>query len=236
LVGQLEAVLQQICQLESSATVLAQIHTISESDMGNIASWNGEVPESVQGLVHEIFASTAKSLPNATAISAWNGQLTYHELDQISTRLACKLITHGVGPDVVVPLHFEKSMWEPVAVLAVMKAGGASVAIDALQPVERARAIVKQVNASIMLVSPTLLEKAISFHGPEPLVLDQASIDSLPHPEDATCLLSEVQSSHLLYVCFTSGSTGQPKGAMITHSNFASAIRYQQKALGRGSL
>jgi non-ribosomal peptide synthetase component F len=106
------------------------------------------------------------------------------------------------------------------------------VAIDALQPVECARAIVKQVNASIMLVSSTLLEKATNFQGPEPLVLNQASIDNLSRLPNITRLPSEVQPSHLLYVCFTSGSTGQPKGAMITHSNFASAIRYQQRALG----
>jgi non-ribosomal peptide synthase protein (TIGR01720 family) len=232
LFGQFEAVLKQLCQLDNSTTALAQIQTASKDDMKNIAAWNGEVPESVQALVHEIFVSTTHLMPDAPAISAWDGELTYRELDHLTTRLACKLVAHGVGPDVVVPLHFEKSMWEPVAVLAVMKAGGASVAIDALQPVERARAIVKQVNASIMLVSSTLLEKATNFQGPEPLVLNQASIDNLSRLPNITRLPSEVQPSHLLYVCFTSGSTGQPKGAMITHSNFASAIRYQQRALG----
>jgi non-ribosomal peptide synthase protein (TIGR01720 family) len=229
---QLEAVLQQVCQSEKAATVLSRIHTVSDKDISKMSSWNGEVPDAVHGLVHETFSFTAKSLPDALAISAWNGQLTYRELDQLSTRLAHKLVSLGVGPDVVVPLHFEKSMWEPVAVLAVMKAGGASVAIDALQPVQRARAIIEQVNAKVMLVSATLLEKAVQFQGPEPFVFDESSIDNLSDPANGICLPSEVQPNNLVYVCFTSGSTGQPKGVMITHSNFTSAIKYQQTALG----
>jgi amino acid adenylation domain-containing protein/non-ribosomal peptide synthase protein (TIGR01720 family) len=230
LLCQLEAVLRQICQPENAATILAQLHTVSEHDMKKISSWNDQVPETVHALVHDIFKSTAKSMPEAPAISAWNGELTYGELDRLSTRLAHKLVSLGVGPDIVVPLHFEKSMWEPVAVLAVMKAGGASVAIDALQPVQRAKAIVAQTNAPVILVSSTLHERAVEFEGPEPFVLDQTSINSLPDLNGVLPL--EVQPHHLVYVCFTSGSTGQPKGAMITHSNFTSAIKYQQTAMG----
>jgi amino acid adenylation domain-containing protein/non-ribosomal peptide synthase protein (TIGR01720 family) len=232
LLSQLEAVLRQVCEPVNSTTVLAQIHTVSENDMNSISSWNSKVPDTVHGLVHDVFTSIANSMPDVPAISAWNGELNYRELDRLSTRLAHKLISLGVGPDVVVPLHFEKSMWEPVAVLAVMKAGGASVAIDALQPIQRASAIVLQVNAPVMLVSSELYERAVQFGGPSPLVLDQASVDNLPDTAGGICLPSDVQPHHLVYVCFTSGSTGQPKGAMITHSNFTSAIKYQQKALG----
>lgn len=114
--------------------------------------------------------------------------------------------------------------------LAVMKAGGASVALDSNQPEERLRVIVEQVHASAILSSidneslcRRLTESTVAVIVPE-TATTQNSI--------AKQNLPVVRPSDILYIVFTSGSTGTPKGAVITHQNFSSAIQYQQEAIG----
>ncbi|EGD95448.1 nonribosomal peptide synthase [Trichophyton tonsurans CBS 112818] len=107
-------------------------------------------------------------------------------------------------------------------------------AMDCTQPLKRAHDIINQVKPEIVLLSRSNLDKAAQFASTHLLVVDQGSLGTFLHPSSSS-LQSDVQPHHLLYVAFTSGSTGQPKGAMITHSNFSSAIKYQQKALGYSS-
>ncbi|KAF3054868.1 Nonribosomal peptide synthetase 13 [Daldinia childiae] len=232
LLSQLEAVLRQISSTVKSSSTLSEIDTITEKDLETIFSWNATPYKEVQDLIHNLIAKTVQTMPDAPAISSWDGQLTYRQLDRLSTRLAHRLVQLGVGPEVIVPFYFEKSMWVPVCVVAVMKAGGAGVMIDSTQPIERASSIVSQVNATLALTSADNVERAANFERVRLLVIDKAHMDSLPDPEAGQSLPQEVQASDLLYVSFTSGSTGKPKGAMITHSNFAASIRNQQKALG----
>lgn len=232
LFSQLETVLRQLTSPAKSSLKLSEIDTVSVEDLREIAKWNGTPHESVEGLVHDLIAQRVKEMPNATAISAWDGELTYHELDVLSTRLAYKLVDLGVGPEIIVPLYFEKSKWVPVSAIAIMKAGGTGVMVDCTQPIERACSIFEQVNARLALVSATNVERANNFEGIQLLVIDQQSIDSLPSPAEGQSLPREVKPSDLIYVSFTSGSTGKPKGAMITHTHFMSSIKNQQRALG----
>ncbi|RHZ67355.1 uncharacterized protein CDV56_109100 [Aspergillus thermomutatus] len=231
---QLEGVLRQMGSSVHSTLPLAEIDTISAEDLRAITVWNGTPFENVQGLVHDLISDTVRAIPDSPAISSWDGELTYRQLDLLSTRLAHWLIQLGVGPEVIVPLYFEKSMWMPVSAVAVLKAGGAGVMIDCTQPIERACSIVDQVHAKFVITLPNNVERASQFEGLQLLVVDQASVDALPDPEGGLSLPNPVLPSNLVYVSFTSGSTGKPKGAMITHSCFTSAIRNQQRAHGFG--
>ncbi|EFQ93183.1 hypothetical protein PTT_09507 [Pyrenophora teres f. teres 0-1] len=78
-------------------------------------AWNQDVPPAIEQCVHDLFAKQARARPNAPAIFAWDGELTYGELDALSTKLAGHLTQLGVKPEDVVPLCFEKSMWTLVA-------------------------------------------------------------------------------------------------------------------------
>lgn len=231
LFSQLETVIHQVCSANSSST-LTEIDTISDHDLRYISAWNGTSYESAQDLVHNLVSRTAQAMPNSLAVSSWDGELTYSQLDQLSTRLAHRLIQLGVQPEVIVPLYFEKSMWVPVSVVAVMKAGGAGVMIDCTEPIERAYGVVSQVAAKLALTSSNNFERATQFQGVRLLVIDKTYMDVLPDPDVGLSLPQQVEPSNLAYISFTSGSTGTPKGAMITHSCFASSIRYQQRALG----
>ncbi|KAI8957437.1 acetyl-CoA synthetase-like protein [Daldinia sp. FL1419] len=232
ILSQLEAVLRQITSTAKSSLTLSEIDTITEKDLETVFAWNSTPYDEVHELIHNLIAKTVQKMPDAPAVSSWDGQLTYRQLDRLSTRLAHRLVQLGVGPEVIVPFYFEKSMWVPVCVVAVMKAGGAGVMIDSTQPIERASSIVSQVNATLALTSANNVERAAKFERVRLLVIDKAHMDSLPDPEAGESLPQDVQSSNLLYVSFTSGSTGKPKGAMITHSNFAASIRNQQQDLG----
>ena len=232
LFAQFETVLLQICSQVYSTSAAIGLSTVSDQDIHNIFALNATHHESVQALVPDLISQTVHTMPDSPAISAWDGELTYRELDQLSTRLAQQLTRLGIGPEVIVPLYFEKSMWTPVSAVAVIKAGGVGVMIDSTQPVERASGIISQTRAQNVLVSRANVEKAAQFETVKLLVVDRASLDALSDLPTQTTLNHQLQPSNLVYISFTSGSTGHPKGAMITHSNFASSIKHQQKDLG----
>ncbi|KAL4797199.1 hypothetical protein BDV19DRAFT_49141 [Aspergillus venezuelensis] len=235
LFARFEMVLCQVVSPANNTSSLTTINVVSDEERRTISSWNQTSYESVQGLVHDVFSQRAREQPDSPAISAWDGEVTYCQLDRLPDRLAYKLLEIGIGPDVIVPLYFEKSMWMPVSVVAVMKAGGAGVMIDSTQPIERIRSIISQVSAKVILVSRENAHNATQLEGVEHLVVDRASVDALLDLEEALSSLSnavQVQHSNLLYVSFSSGSTGKPKGALITHSCFTSAIQHQQAAHG----
>jgi amino acid adenylation domain-containing protein len=230
--SQLETVLRQLSSPAKSSAKLLEIDTISGQDFRQISRWNGKNYNEVQYLVHDLISRTVRSMPDSLAISSWDGVLTYRQLDELSTRLAHYLVQLGVGPEVIVPVYFEKSLWVAVSVVGIMKAGGAGVMIDCNQPVERISSIFSQVDARIALVSKTTSVTAGRCGGVQLITVDEGFLDNLPYPEQGVSLPNQVKPSNLLYVSFTSGSTGKPKGAMITHTCFASSIEHQQAALG----
>ncbi|KAK5988791.1 Nonribosomal peptide synthase atnA [Cladobotryum mycophilum] len=205
--------------------------SITPQDVKDIWAWNTPLPEPVEACVHDLINARVQLNPKAPAICAWDGDLTYGELDQLSTKLAYKLASMGVGPGKFVPLCFGKSMWTPVAMLAVMKTGAASVAMDTTQPEGRLRTITEQVDGKVLLSSVSNEELA-SRLGSDNVVLvsakSLADLDSAPEKDG----LPVTSPSDALFAVFTSGSTGTPKGTMLTHQNFSSVIGYQQEALG----
>ncbi|KAJ5289222.1 nonribosomal peptide synthase [Penicillium angulare] len=227
---QFEHIIRSLCK-SKPAVKLGDICTTGPSDRQEIWQWNASVPETAATCVHDLIWKIVKcSDPTTLAINAWNGSLTYVELDDLSTRLAHRLCSLGVGQGSIVPLCFEKSVWTPVAQLAVMKAGAASVVLDTTIPEQRLLAITQQVQPLVIVSSTGNKELASRIAETKVLVVDADQLSQLPNLPST--LLPIVQPSDLLYVVFTSGSTGLPKGALITHQNFSSAIQHQQPSLG----
>ncbi|CAK1357927.1 unnamed protein product [Cercospora beticola] len=227
---QLEHILRLICTPGSEDEKVGHLNLASENDLQEIWNWNREVPKAVPVCVHEIFVETVRRQPEAQAVCSWDGTLTFRQLDQLSTRLSGHMSRLGVRRATLVPLYFEKSMWMTVAMWAVMKAGGASAGNDITQPKERLRKIVGQVQPKVVLASARSADLARSLlePGAEVVIVDEAHLQDLPPCEPVN---SEVQPSDPLFLVFTSGSTGEPKGVTITHENVASAIYLQADAL-----
>ncbi|OCL04400.1 acetyl-CoA synthetase-like protein [Glonium stellatum] len=209
----------------------ARKRELTEQEMAEIWRWNGNVPPSIAKCMHDLVAERVKQCPTSPAVCAWDGQLTYEELELLSTQLAHKLSVLQVGVGSIVPLCFEKSMWTVVAVLAVMKTGGAFVLMDPSQPEARLQAIVGQVRARTILTSK--LQSGLGFRiAPGSKLVAVGQEYFLSGNEPISSNFSPVPPSATLYVIFTSGSTGKPKGVVISHENYTSGALPRSLAVG----
>ncbi len=175
-----------------------------------------ETIDAPDACVHELFEAYARSQPDAVAVVCESVQRTYAELDREATRLAHRLIEHGVGRDVIVGLHIERSVEFIVAMLAVLKAGGAYLPLDPELPDDRLAYMASDAGAKVV-VSAVQHELA----GPWITVrLGDAIADaSKPIP-----LRGRARPTDLVYVLYTSGSTGRPKGVLVEHRNLVNYV------------
>ncbi|KAL3420516.1 hypothetical protein PVAG01_06961 [Phlyctema vagabunda] len=221
--------------LDTPHIPIEQIDYLSESDRHQIYQWNEESPKMADECAHEMIARQVVKQPEALAIvSSTEGSFTYGELDELSTRLSHYLVQIGVGPDVIVPLCFEKSAWAIVSLLAVIKAGGALVFLDPSHPMSRIEEILSQVESSFVLISATVGPMWADSHVTS-VTVTRKLIDALPTRLNAPT--TNVRTSNALYVVFTSGTTGKPKGCIVEHRNFCSGalIHARGSDLGLGS-
>ncbi|KAJ6789157.1 hypothetical protein PWT90_06033 [Aphanocladium album] len=223
---------------EGSKTVtVGDVATLNPKDQELLWSWNKTVPAAIESCPHTWIAEQAQANPQGLAISAWDGDLTYAELESLSNVLAHRLLDLrvGFGPASLVPLCFEKSKWVPVAILAVLKAGGAFMMLDPSHPELRLRSIIDQAGAVILLSSVSNLSLCSKLRDLTIAVGDDL-IDSKEDSESLSGSSSrppakDVDPQSLMYVVFTSGSTGVPKGVMVSHAAFAANIFYQAEKL-----
>ena len=229
IMDELQHVLRQLASFndgtQRSNAPIASVLTPTKS-MSQVSEWNAQYIPPVEETVHSVIEKRVRESPRAMAICAWDGEITYHQLDELSTRLAGLLAGIPVA-GTLVTLLFEKSLWMPVAALAVLKAGGALNALEMKQPEERLREILAQTDSPLLLCS-IQNEGLASKLQPKRLLVVGNNFDGSKHPPTQ---LPFVSPASLLYVVFTSGSTGTPKGVQITHRNMRSAITYQQTAL-----
>jgi amino acid adenylation domain-containing protein/non-ribosomal peptide synthase protein (TIGR01720 family) len=205
--------------------LIDELDLVSERDRQQIYTWNRGWPEMVFECAHDLIGWQIEQQPALMALSSPEGDFTYGEVGMLSTRLAHFLKGLGVGPEVIVPLCFEKSAWAIISMLAVMKAGGALVFLDPAHPLSRREEILTQAKARFILGSPTTAPIWGADTTFDVLTITCEFIEALPealHPVE-----SDVKPSNAMYVVFTSGSTGTPKGCIIEHRNFCSGAKVQ---------
>ena len=170
------------------------------------------------GPVHELIAARAAADPGALAVMAAGERVTYGELDALSNRLARRLRSLDVGPETLVGLLLERSLDLLVAMLGVLKAGGAYLPLDPDYPRARLDFMLADAGAAV-LVTTGRLAAAVGRSGTQVLALDAAR-EALA-AESAMPLPPSVSDDGLAYVIYTSGSTGRPKGVMVRHRSLA---------------
>ena len=222
-------VVQQLAVADSEQSV-GNLSFISPEDIGNLESWNAVVPPPMPGFVHEQMSMWANLQPQATAICSWEGNMTYAQLEDYSSRLAGLLVACGVGAESVIPLHFDKGIPVVVSMMAVLKAGAAFVPLDCAAPDARIKEILAQVDASIVLTSKG--NRGSWPSNVQPLPIDFDLLLTLPKRNMPLSIKS--QPHDLAYVIMTSGSTGKPKGVMIEHSSLSTSVEYHGRYYGLG--
>jgi non-ribosomal peptide synthetase component F len=118
-----ERILSNICV--SPELAICDASSLSDRNRLQIEKWNSAPLENVERTIHDLIYEAVQRRPSDEAVCAWDGSFTYEELDGHACRLASHLVGLGVGPEVIVPLCFDKSKWNVVAMLATMSAGGA---------------------------------------------------------------------------------------------------------------
>lgn len=177
-------------------------------------------------LVHELVAAQAARRPEALAVSAPDGRLSYAELDECASRLGRRLRAAGVGFEAPVALCLPRSAALVVGALGILKAGGAYVALDPANPSGRIQFMLRDSGAGVVVTSANLAAKV----GHRATVVNLDAAGRSPDGEEVELPETKCGMQNLAYVVYTSGSTGQPKGVLIEHASLLNLVRWHQRA------
>jgi amino acid adenylation domain-containing protein len=204
---------------------LSSLPLLGDAERHQIASeWSDTAAVAEDRCVHTWVEAQVERMPESIAAVFGDQRLSYRELNLRANRLAHGLIRHGVGPESLVGICVDRSLEMVVAALAVLKAGGALVALDPAYPHERLATIIEDAGLAILLTQEPLLRQ---FPKHRNIALCLASgVEPFPLESGENPRIALVPD-HPMYVIYTSGSTGQPKGIVVTHRAFANLASWQ---------
>ena len=200
-------------------------------DKSNVAAV--KLDEDLPSVV-ECFEGHAQKAPDALAVIDGNRALTYRQLDQAASTLCQRLRAGGVRSGVNVATYLERGADAIIAFLAILKASGTYVPLDASYPVGRLAAIMTRAAPAIVVTRASAVPAIGAFSAsdaPPVLVLvDQTQSETLD--ASATDAGGVANPDHAAYVFFTSGSTGRPKGVVVDQRSLSNYVRAAVDAYG----
>ncbi|MFE4648791.1 amino acid adenylation domain-containing protein [Streptomyces sp. NPDC056707] len=183
---------------------------------------------------HELFEQRVAAHPDAVAAVHGEQQLTYRELNARANRVGRALLARGLRREGVVAVVTERDLDWMAAVLAVFKAGGVYLPIEPHFPADRVATMLSRAACGLVLTEPgstSTLDQALgSLSGIQKLLVGAAYEED--HADDDLGL--RVEPDQLAYIYFTSGSTGEPKGAMCEHEGMLNHLYAKIDDLGIG--
>ncbi|MER7847144.1 amino acid adenylation domain-containing protein [Kitasatospora sp. NPDC096077] len=193
-----------------------------------LVGWSGETAAPDGSCLPELFEAQVRRTPDATALWQDDAPVGYAELNARANRMARFLAGQGVGPESVVALALPRSADLLVALLAVLKAGGAYLPLDLEHPRERVEMITAAARPAVTLTTRDGLtrlpagEARWCVDGPAfTAAVAGCAADDLTDRDRAAAL----RPGHPAYVIYTSGSTGTPKGVLVPHRALVNFLR-----------
>ncbi|TDF92725.1 non-ribosomal peptide synthetase [Paenibacillus piri] len=193
---------------------LAELEMITPEERKHLLEPFGETRVSypIDRTIQSCFEEQASKMPDRVAVVAEQESLTYRELDEKANRLAGELRSRGIGREDAVALLLDRSIDTIVAMLAVLKAGGAYLPIDPENPDQRLQFIFQDSGARCLIAHERHAARASALYSGEIINIDLTPPTGSP---DRQAPVNE--SGDLAYMMYTSGTTGKPKGVMIEH-------------------
>ncbi|MFI3298566.1 MAG: amino acid adenylation domain-containing protein [Rikenellaceae bacterium] len=211
-----ENILNQLPHAEQ----LSGIALSSEKGLSLLDSFNSTEVEYDRGqTLVSLFRESVAKYPDHTAVVFKDRSYTYRELDTLSDRLAGYITGLGIGRDSVVAVLINRSEYIAIATLGILKSGALYQPLDPSYPSER-------------------LNFMVSDSGAKLLIADQGLVGIIENPQLQTLLVSDIatleESAYSVditpedkyVILYTSGSTGQPKGCLLTHSNMVAYMSW----------
>jgi amino acid adenylation domain-containing protein/thioester reductase-like protein len=215
----------------AQSTRLEQLDCLGIADQVQLCEWQLPPPSRVDYTIHGLVKLQCQIRPQEQGVCSWDGSFTYDEIQQFSDAGAVGLRDMGIGAGAIVPICLERTKWVVIAMLSVMKTGAAFVLLDQNSAWERNQSICKTVAAQWVITSAACMGYCESFAPQTLLFSEQMMREDSIQPSSPQDDLDNGHHSDLLYVVFTSGSTGNPKGVEIEHGSYCSAMIAQREKL-----
>jgi amino acid adenylation domain-containing protein len=177
--------------------------------------------------VHRLFREQAAARPDALAVAASDGHLTYGQLERRSNQLANRLRALGVGRDVPVGLCADRSSALVVGAVGIAASGGAHVALDPCHPEDRLRLLLRDSGAAVVV---TRQRHVARLRGADATVVVLDDADSPLDLEPTVAPPDAIAPDDLAYIVYTSGSSGAPKGVMVEHHSLGNLVAWHRGA------
>jgi len=216
------------------ARPVARLPMLSDAERAEtIARWNDTAADYPrERTIPQLVGEWAARTPDAIAVVADDGALTYAELDRRATLIACELHDAGVERGAFVGVCVDRTSAMAVALLGVLKAGAAYLPLDPASPAARLASMVADAGATVVVGEPALRDvvaDVVRRAGADaPGVPRTAYVLPPPHAstplDGATRALPHGDPEDVAYVIYTSGSTGRPKGVPLTHRGLANFL------------
>ncbi|KAG6267622.1 D-lysergyl-peptide-synthetase subunit 1 [Claviceps purpurea] len=236
ILAQFEHILTQIHSNETINDSIGGLDKLSGSDWRQLQAWNSDLPPlHPKGLgAHQAIQEKCQAQPDATAIDAWDGRVTYGELERRAEKLAGLVRSHISEPDQVVVLYFSKSWITVVAQLAVLKAGAAFITLDISQPVHYLQRVVSALGPVLVLTLEELYSAAeeLQENAVPVMAIDKDDLSDATARSSQTSSFACTVECDLMYIIATSGTTGMPKIVMADHQAFMTNAAPLMKRLG----
>ncbi|WP_229017593.1 non-ribosomal peptide synthetase [Xanthomonas translucens] len=220
--------------IAGARTPVARLPLLSAADHAQLRQCNDAAGVVIDAMpVHRLLERQAAQRPDAIAVQDATGRLDYASLNLRANRLAHHLIALGVAADVRVALCMERGVDAIVAILAVLKAGGTYVPLDAAYPRERLQCMLADSAPRVLIADAACLARLPEAIDAVLLRIDADAEAWSAAPSD-TPLVPGLHPQQLAYVIYTSGSSGQPKGVMISHQGLATRLHALIATYGLG--